>query len=105
MASRPASTNTHAPALTWVRIASVMPTSGLFAIADQTRIHQISPRRSRNFTRSQSDIGFLVRRSSSRGRSPGAGNPSGELQRPHALWAPDGKRRHDRVELVTVLAV
>ena len=80
-ASRPASTNTHAPDLSSVRIASDRPISGLLAIADQTRIHQISPRRIRNFSRSQRDSGFLVPRSSSRGCSPGAGSPSGGVVR------------------------
>jgi len=80
-ASRQNRMNTHEPLLSSVRIASLMPISGLFAIADQTRIHQSSARRSRNFSRSQRGMGFLVRRSLAPGWSPGAGSPSGGFAR------------------------
>ena len=46
------------------------------AIADQARTNQTRTSRSRNFTRSQNESGLRVRRSSSRGRSPGGRSPS-----------------------------
>ena len=67
---------THEADLASIRAASANPMSGLFAIADQARTNQTRTSRSRNFTRSQNESGLRVRRSSSRGRSPGGRSPS-----------------------------
>ena len=61
---------THEPSWASIRTASRNPTSGLFAMSDQTSSSQITTSRISHFTRSQSGIRFLVRMSSSLGRPP-----------------------------------
>jgi len=64
------------PLVFQILAASANPRSGLCAMADQARTNQARTSRSRNFTRSQNESGLRVRRSSSRGRSPGGRSPS-----------------------------
>ena len=70
-------TNTHQPVRTWMRIASENPISGLLAMADQTRMNQTRPSRSRNLILSQMDMGLRVSRSASLGRPLGGGGGGG----------------------------
>jgi len=67
--------NTHQPVRTSIRTASENPTSGLFAITDQTSRSQTTPSRSRNLIRSQNPSGLRVTRLASTGLPPGGGKP------------------------------
>src|SRR6266508_1026233 len=103
MSSRAPSTKIHRFSLAVSLTASLNGSSGLSAIAAQTKNQKSAVRRSRYLTRSQSDCGLRVGRSSSRGRLVNCGPETGAVEVISSLL--HGPRVHDRVDRVLLVLI
>ena len=85
--------NTHQPVRTSIRSASENPISGSLAMANHASRNQTRMNRDRNLTRSHTDSGLRVSRSSSLGRplggggGGGGGTPGGPAKMTSGGWA------------------